>query len=58
MSILVAEVLYGLLIAATVIGVVLTRKLVRITLRGYRWLFLPGPKPDHTLPEQAKKIDR
>jgi hypothetical protein len=58
MSIVVAEVMYGLLAAGAVVLVVLTRKLVRLTLRlGSRWLFLPGPAAGHTLPEQSKRIE-
>jgi len=57
-SILVGEAVYFLLAAAAVVLVVLTRKLVRLTLRlGSRWLFLPGPDSPRTLPPQAKKIE-
>jgi hypothetical protein len=57
-SILVGEVVYFLLAAGAVVMVVLTRKLVRLTLRlSSRWLFLPGPDSARTLPEQSKRIE-
>ena len=44
--------------AGAVVLVVLTRKLVRMTLRlGSRWLFLPGPDSHRTLPAQSKRIE-
>jgi hypothetical protein len=57
-SILVGEVVYFLLVAGAVVLVVLTRKLVRLTLRlGSRWLFLPAPDTARTLPAQSKRIE-
>jgi hypothetical protein len=56
-SIMVGEAVYFLLAAGAVVLVVLTRKLVRLTLRlGSRWLFLPGPAAGRTLPAQSKRI--
>jgi hypothetical protein len=57
-SILVGESVYILLAAGAVVLVVLTRKLVRITLRlSSRWLFLPGPDSHRSLPPQSKRIE-
>ena len=57
-SILVGEGVYVLLAAGAAVLVVLTRKLVRLTLRlGSRWLFLPGPADGRTLPAQSKRIE-
>ena len=50
--------LYVLLAAGAVLLVLLTRRIIRVTIRlGSRWLFLPGPNSDRTLPEPAKKIE-
>ncbi len=58
-SILAGEAVYSLLAAGAVVLVVLTRKLVRLTLRlGSRWLFLPGPANRHTLPPQSDRLNR
>ena len=59
-SVIVGEAAYALLAAAAVVCVILTRKLVRLTLRlaGSRWLFLPGPNAGRTLPPQSKRLDR
>lgn len=58
-SIIVGEVAYVLLAVSAVVFVILTRKLVRLTLRlaSNRWLFLPRPVEGRTLPPQSKRID-
>ncbi len=57
-SILIGEAVYILLAAGAAVLVVLTRKLVRLTLRlGSRWLFLPAPESPRTLPAPAKRIE-
>lgn len=58
-SIIIGEVAYVLLAAAAVVFVILTRKLVRLTLRlaSNRWLFLPRPDDGRTLPPQSERIE-
>lgn len=52
-----AALVYALLTGGAAMLVVLTRKLVRITLKlKSRWLFLPGPRPDNALPKPATKL--
>lgn len=58
-SVIIGEVAYVLLAVLAVVFVILTRKLVRLTLRlaSNRWLFLPRPKDDRTLPLQSERLD-
>ncbi len=60
LGILVGEIAYVVLATAAIVSVMLTRKLVRLTLRlaNSRWLFLPKPKPDRTLPPPDQRLDR
>jgi len=59
-SIIVGEVAYVLLAVGALVFVILTRKLVRLTLRlaSSRWLFLPGPRNDRKLPPPSDRLDQ
>lgn len=59
-SIIVGEVAYVLLAVGALVFVVLTRKLVRLTLRlaSSRWLFLPAPRNDRKLPPSSDRLDQ
>jgi len=59
-SIVVGEVAYVLLAVGALVFVILTRKLVRLSLRlaSSRWLFLPAPRSDRKLPLPSDRLDQ
>ncbi len=60
LGIIVGEVAYVMLAVGALVFVILTRKLVRLTLRlaSNRWLFLPAPRNDRKLPPPSERLDQ